>query len=84
VKKAAEPVFGFATTCLQEADDDVFLYKEDVRKVYRAYATEQGLPKIGADRFGEQLVNFPDYSIDSARRREDGGRQRVSRRSVVI
>ena len=24
-----------------------------------------------------QLVNFPDYSIDSARRREDGGRQRV-------
>ena len=77
MKKAAEPVFDFATTCLQEADDDEFLDKEDVRKVYRAYATEQGLPKIGADRFGEQLVNFPDYSIDSARRREDGGRQRV-------
>jgi len=27
MKKAAEPVFDFATTCLQEADDDEFLYK---------------------------------------------------------
>ena len=77
MKKAAEPVFDFATTCLNEADSDEFLFKEDVRKAYQAYATEQGLPKISGDRFGEQLVNFPDYSIDSTRRRIDGTRRQV-------
>jgi len=77
MKKAAEPVFDFATTCLNEADADEFLFKEDVRKAYQAYATEQGLPKISGDRFGEQLVNFPDYSIDSTRRRIDGTRRQV-------
>ena len=77
MKKAAEPVFDFATTCLNEADGDEFLFKEDVRKAYQAYATEQGLPKISGDRFGEQLVNFPDYSIDSTRRRIDGTRRQV-------
>jgi len=76
MKKAAEPVFDFATTCL-EAEEDGWLYKDEVRKAYRKYATEQGLPKIGSDRFGEQLVNFDDASIESARRRVDGQRARV-------
>ena len=78
MKKAAEPVFDFATTCL-EADDseNAYLLKADVRRAYRQYATEQGLPKIGSDRFGEQLVNYPDINIESARPRVNGDRVRV-------
>ncbi len=76
MKKAAEPVFNFSMTCLRE-DEDEYLTKDRVRQCYREYATQEGLPKITADRFGERLVNLRDLSIESARKRVDGQRQRV-------
>lgn len=78
MKKAAEPVFDFATTCLRDVDDDAgALPKDAVREAYREYATEEGLPKMGHDRFGERLMNLSDYNITSARVRENGERTRV-------
>ena len=78
MKKAAEPVFDFATTCLEESsDEDAWLAKDDVRACYREYATQEGLPKLTADRFGEKLINLRDFSIESARRRVENRRVRA-------
>lgn len=69
MKKAAEPVYDFAMTCLRENDeDDAFLPKDQVRKCYREYATEEGLPKMGEEQFGEKLVNLRDLTIENGRR----------------
>jgi len=65
MKKAAEPVFDFAATCLKDVDDeDAWLRKDEVRKCYREYATEEGLPKMGKEQFGERLLNLTDFSIE--------------------
>lgn len=78
MKKAAEPVFNFAMTCLREVDgEDAYLLKKDVRQCYRDYATEEGLPKLTAESFGEKLVNLQDFSIEASQKRIDGGRPRV-------
>lgn len=69
MKKAAEPVYDFAMTCLQESDEeDAFLPKDEVRQAYREYATAEGLPKMGKEQFGEQLVNLRDLTIENGRR----------------
>jgi len=74
MKKAAEPVFNFATTCLQPVDDDdTWIEKDLVRQAYREYATQEGLPKLGQEQFGERLLNLSDYSIETARPRADNG-----------
>lgn len=76
MKKAAEPVFNFATTCLEPVDDeDAWLRKDVVRRAYREYATQEGLPKLGQEQFGERMLNLSDYSIETVRPRDgDGGR----------
>lgn len=69
MKKAAEPVYDFAMTCLEESDEeDAFLPKDQVRQAYREYATQEGLPKMGKEQFGERLVNLRDLSIENGRR----------------
>ncbi len=69
MKKAAEPVYDFAMTCLRESDaEDAFLPKDQVRKAYREYATEESLPKMSDEQFGEQLVNLRDLTIENGRR----------------
>ena len=69
MKKAAEPVYDFAMTCLAEsAEDDAYLPKGEVRTAYREYATQEGLPKMGKEQFGERLVNIADLSIERGRR----------------
>lgn len=78
MKKAAEPVFNFAASCLRDVDDeDAWLPKDQVRKCYREYATQEGLPKLTSDRFGEELINLRDYTIESVRRRQEGNRIRA-------
>ena len=73
MKKAAEPVYDFAMTCLQESDEeDAFLPKDQVRQCYQEYATQEGLPKMGKEQFGEQLVNLRDLTIENGRRSKDG------------
>lgn len=76
MKRASEPVYDFAVTCLTE-DDDGWLCKDDVRQAYRDYARDEGLPTIPDNRFGEQLLNIRDYKIEGGRRREDGQRVQV-------
>jgi len=78
MKKAAEPVYDFATTCLRDVDDEeCWVRKDEVRKAYREYATEQGLPKMGKEQFGERLLNLTDFTIEVARPRVDGERPPV-------
>jgi len=73
MKKAAEPIYNFAATCL-EADEDSWLAKEDVRDAYGEYADEEGLPKFGNEQFGERLLSLTDFQIELGRPRQDGGR----------
>lgn len=73
MKKAAEPIYDFAMTCLRESDaEDAFLPKDEVRQAYREYATEESLPKMSGEQFGERLVNLRDLSIENGRRSKDG------------
>ena len=78
MKKASEPVFAFATACLEPGDgDDVFVRKSRVREAYNAFADAEDLPRIPENEFGERLVTLRDFSIESGQRRVDGGRPRV-------
>jgi len=81
MKRAAEPIFNFASVCLEPDDDpdddEAWLRKREVRKCYREYASAEGLPKINEDQFGKRLVNLIDFPIESKRKRVDGTRQYV-------
>ena len=78
MKKAAEPVFNFASTCLDVGDEeDTFVEKSVVRAAYRAYADEEDLPTLPENTFGEQLVSLRDFAIDPGQRRVDGSITRV-------
>ena len=65
MKKAAEPVYAFATTCLEAGGEGDIEEKSVVRAAYRAYADEQDLPSIPNNEFGERLLNLLDFSIES-------------------
>ena len=78
MKKAAEPIYNFATTCLKPADgDDGFVEKSRVRACYRAYADEEDLPVVAENTFGEQLLSIRDLTIETAQKRVDNQRKRV-------
>ena len=78
MKKAAEPVYNFASTCLDVGDaEDTFVEKSVVRAAYRAYADEEDLPTLPENTFGEQLVSLRDFPIDPGQRRIDGTPTRV-------
>jgi len=78
MKKAAEPIFNFATTCLEVGDvDETFVEKSIVRAAYRAYADEEDLPTIPENEFGKRLVDLRDFQIEPTQRRIDGSRCRV-------
>jgi len=73
MKKAAEPVYNFASTCLNVGDEeDTFVEKSVVRAAYRAYADEEDLPTVPENTFGEQLVSLRDFGIEPTQRRVDG------------
>jgi len=74
MKKAAEPVYNFATACLEPADDDEWLRKDNVRAAYREYADEEDLPKLRENQFGERLLSLRDYQIETKRPRDSGQR----------
>jgi len=73
MKKAAEPVYNFATTCL-DPGDDVFVEKSVARAAYRAYADEEDLPTVPENEFGKRLVGLRDFAIEATQRRVDGSR----------
>lgn len=78
MKKAAEPIYNFATTCLQPADDDdMFVQKSVVRACYRAYADEEDLPTVAENTFGERLLSITDLKIEPGQTRVDNKRVRV-------
>lgn len=78
MKKAAEPVYNFASTCLSVGDtEDTFVEKSVVRAAYRAYAEEEDLPTLPENTFGEQLVSLRDFSIEPGQRRVDGSHTHV-------
>ena len=78
MKKAAEPVYAFAASCLSVGDsEDTFVEKSVVRAAYRAYAEAEDLPKMPENRFGEELVALRDFTIEPGQRRVDGTRTHV-------
>jgi P4 family phage/plasmid primase-like protien len=80
MKKAAEPVFNFATTCLRIGDsDDSYVKKADVREAYRAYADAEDLPTLDETTFGERLIQIRDFQIEPGQKRIDGTRTPVYR-----
>jgi P4 family phage/plasmid primase-like protien len=78
MKRAAEPVYAFASVCLESADpDDDFERTGHVRAAYNQFADEEDLPRLSKKQFGERLLALRDYNIESTQRRVDGGRPRV-------
>jgi P4 family phage/plasmid primase-like protien len=77
MKKAAEPVYAFASTCLKPADEEAFVRKSRVREAYRAYADEQDLPTLPENTFGERLIELRDFGISPKQRRINGTMTRV-------
>jgi len=72
MKKAAEPVFAFATTCLEVGDDeDDFVEKSVVRAAYNAYADEEDLGRIPENEFGQRLLALRDFPFEASQRRVD-------------
>lgn len=75
MKKAAEPVYHFATTCLEATgDEDDFVKKPTVRTCYKAFAAEEDLPRIAENEFGKRLMALRDLQLDSKQKRVDGAR----------
>lgn len=77
MKRASEPVYDFAMTCLAVGDDDDYVRKDRARQCYREFAREEGLPTIADNAFGERLLNLRDVPIESGQRRVDGDRTTV-------
>lgn len=71
MKRAGEPVFAFATTCL-EADEDGAILKDNVRECYRRYARAEDLPTESDNVFGEKILNIQDLPVESGQKRYDG------------
>jgi hypothetical protein len=75
MKKAAEPVYHFATTCLEAADgDDEFVEKSTVRACYKQFAQAEDLPRIAENEFGKRLTALRDLQLEPAQKRADGSR----------
>jgi putative DNA primase/helicase len=77
MKRASEPVYDFAMTCLDIAEEDTAVPKEQVRQCYREFAREEGLPTIADNAFGERIMKLRDLPVESTQRRMDGERKRV-------
>jgi putative DNA primase/helicase len=81
MKKAAEPVYAFATTCLEPTeDDDDFVQQSVVRACYRAFADEEDLPRIADNEFGKRLHAQRDLSLESGQKRINGTMTSVYKR----
>jgi P4 family phage/plasmid primase-like protien len=86
MRRASEPVFAFAESCLIEvadSDDGGWIAKDRMRDAYRAFATQEGLPKMGREQLGQELMTLSDYDVSSARRRA-GGEQITAYSGVVL
>lgn len=76
MKRAGEPVFAFATTCL-EADEDGAILKDEVRECYRRYARVEDLPTESDNVFGEKILNIQDLPVESGQKRYNGNTRTV-------
>jgi len=84
MKRASEPVYDFAMTCLEPADGDAFVTKERVREAYRQYARAEDLPSVPDNVFGERLVNIRDLAIEPSQRKPDGSGYRTVYNGVAL
>lgn len=76
--RAAEPVYDFATVCLQESEEGQ-IRTEEVRSAFRDYARETGLGSAAAmdpGRFGEKLQSVAEFPIENKQVRQNGSRVR--------
>ena len=76
MKKAAEPVYAFATTCL-DSEEDGAVPKATVREAYHAYADAEDLPRVPENEFGKRLMELRDFRIQSGQKRIDKQRRHV-------
>ena len=69
MKAAAEPVYSFATSCLERGDpEEAAVSKEVMRRAYREFAEAENLDRVARNEFGERLLSLRDYRIESGRR----------------
>lgn len=71
MKRASEPIYNFVSVCLEHEPDNA-IPKEDVRRCYREYAREEGLPTIAPNVFGEKMLNIRDFPIEHGQPTIDG------------
>lgn len=75
IRRAAEPVYDFAESCLREStDEDDWISKDDAMACYRAYASKEGLPVMTKEEFGRKLLNQTDLDIKKGQHRTDDQR----------
>jgi len=78
MKKAAEPVYAFATTCLEAGDlEETYTQKSVVRAAYRAFADAEDLPTLAENEFGKRLLAQRDFMIENGQKRIDGNHTQV-------
>jgi len=76
IRRAAEPIYDFAHTCLEDSDGG-YETTDDVHRGYQRYAEEEGLPGKSREQFGKELLSLTDYTIEKKRKRVDGRRTGV-------
>jgi putative DNA primase/helicase len=76
IRRAAEPIYDFAHSCL-ESEEGGFVKTNDVRRAYQNYAEAEGLPAMTREAFGRKLQELNDYAIEAGQKRVDGPPVRI-------
>jgi|GEM_PF-4506780 len=70
LKRASEPIFEFATSCIHRGEGDDYVEKSKVFEAYRKYARAEGLPAKDDSVISKKLLHLDDYEIDDGRSRK--------------
>jgi putative DNA primase/helicase len=72
-KKRSDPIWAFATYCLDTSDSDAYEVKEELYNAFRDYCELENLPNQGKDYFYKHLGD--KISVTSGRRGERGSQK---------
>jgi putative DNA primase/helicase len=75
IRRAAEPIYDFATACLEDSEHAI--PTNAVRTCYQQYAEAEGLPTMSREEFGRKLLNQTDVAMEKKQKRLDGVRRQV-------
>lgn len=75
IRRAAEPIYDFAHSCLEESEG--FVTTDEARRAYQNYAEAEGLPGMSREQFGKKLLSLTDFTIEKTQKRQAGHRMHV-------